>query len=104
MIGPFAFTMIEVDILDVSSEKFISSWKTKVFSDQSIKFAHCNMQGEFLVSTCEVIDDDFFDIMELKIFFRKSNSQTNLWERNCRKYYGDSFSPQFVISPKRGLL
>ncbi|PFX22842.1 Vegetative incompatibility protein HET-E-1 [Stylophora pistillata] len=94
--------VLEVDIFNVTSEEVISSWKTKVYSDESIKFVYCNIRGEFLVCSCKEIDDDILDIdcEELTVWWRKNNSITKLWERKSRIYGGDSFSPQFLISPK----
>ena len=91
--------MLEVDIFNVTTQEFIFSGKTKVSHDVAIKFVCCNIRGEFLVCSCEEIDDDFFEIEELTFSLRKNGSHKNLWERKSSKYFGESFSPRLIFSP-----
>ena len=100
LLSPIAFKMLEVDILNVASEEFIYSWKTKVFYDARIEFVYCNVRGEFLVCSCEETVDGLLAIEELTLWLRKKNSQKNLWERKSKKYHGESFSPRLILSPK----
>ena len=91
--------MLEVDIFNVTTQEFIFSGKTKVSHNVAIKFVCCNIRGEFLVCSCEEIDDDFFEIEELTFSLRKNGSHKNLWERKSSKYFGESFSPRLIFSP-----
>ena len=100
LLSPIAFKMLEVDILNVASEEFIYSWKTKVFYDARIEFVYCNVRGEFLVCSCEETVDGLLAIEELTLWLRKKNSHKNLWERKSKKYHGESFSPRLILSPK----
>ena len=98
--GSTTFKLLKVDIFNVTSGEFIYSGKTKVFCEENIEFVYFNIRGDFLVCTCEEIDDDLFDTTELKIWLRKNDSQKNSWERKSRKYFEEPFWPRLIISPK----
>ena len=98
--GSTTFKLLKVDIFNVTSGEFIYSGKTKVICEENIEFVYFNVRGDFLVCTCEEIDDDLFDITELKIWLRKNDSQKNSWERKSRKYFEEPFWPRLIISPK----
>ena len=98
------FQMLVVDIFNVATGECVSSVKTRVCSNDNIKFVSCNSQNQLLVCTCELIEDDLFEFEELKVSLRNNNSLTSLWERRSERYDHCSFAPHFMFSPEEELV
>ena len=96
--------MLVVDIFDVSTGECVKSVKGTVGYYEKIQFVSCNSQNQLLVCTCEEIDDDIFEIEELKVSLRNNNSLTSSWERSSKRYNECYFAPHFMFSPEEDLV
>ena len=99
-----AFQMLVVDIFNVATGECVSSVKTRVRCEKTIKFVSCNSKNQLLVCTCEEIEDDLYEVEELKVSLRNNNSLTSLWERSSKRYYDCYFTPHFMFSPEEELV
>lgn len=90
-----------MDIINVTSGECVSSIKTSVCRDDHIPFILCNRQNQLLVCTSEEKEDDIsdvFDIEQLTVSLRNSNSLKPVWEKGTKRY--DGHSPEFIFSPE----
>ena len=99
-----AFQMLVVDIFNVATGECVSSVKTRVRCEKTIKFVSCNSKNQLLVCTCEEIEDDLYEVAELKVSLRNNNSLTSVWERSSKRYGDCYFTPHFMFSPEEELV
>ncbi len=98
------FRMLVVDIINVTSGECVSSVKTRVCDDDHIVFISCNSHNQLLVCTTDDIDDDLFDIEQLTVSLRNSNSPKPVWQTSTKRYDVRSFTPDFIFSPDEELV
>lgn len=97
------FRVLAVDIINVISGECVSSIKTRVCRDDHIPFILCNRQNQLLVCTSEEKENgifDVFDIEQLTVSLRNSNSLKPVWEKSTKRYDGHSFTPEFIFFPE----
>jgi WD40 repeat protein len=94
------FQMLVVDIVNVTSGECVSSIKTRVCSDEDVRFISCNSQNQLLVCTTKETVEGSIVVEHFTVSLRNNNLLKRAWERTEKRIEGSTLGPCFIFSPE----